>query len=298
MSYYHCTYGDTLGLCKHTDPAPFSSGIARTIRAYESLGILTDGLSEYPRIPISPPRNEKKEFLDLLDQYTTQKFDALLSEKVTSSLRKNYTVSTAEHHGPIGHPFFFQSAILRGLVHPDAIINFCISHISLGNSSYPRGLIFHGDGISAPQEYLHLPFFSAQKRMHPVFHLESYTRENIMTSCLAKLRSYLRKSYITEETYENTYNIIQTSILQEDLLSCKSYTEQITQFNHVWWEKLFPGLPSFIPLDAEDITNYMLRHHLHEETFVKDILTDISLQPLIEEYFDGIPCCFNLGKKT
>jgi hypothetical protein len=91
---------------------------------------------------------------------------------VTESLSKNYAVSTAEHHGPLGHPFFFQSAILRGLVNPEeAIVNLCTSHVSLGNSSYPRGIVFHGDGVHAPAEYLHIPFFSAGKRMSPVFGL-------------------------------------------------------------------------------------------------------------------------------
>ncbi len=253
------------------------------------------------RNEVSSPLLEtrKEEFLELLGQYTRKKFDVSLSEKVTSSLKKNYAVSTAEHHGPMWHPFFFQSAILRGLVHPEEpIINFCTSHVSLGNSSYPRGLIFHGDGDLAPPEYLHLPFFSAQKRMCPVFQLEAYTKENIRTSCLSKLQSYLRKSYITEETYKNIENIIQTSLLREDLLSCKSYTEQITRFNHRWWQELFPELPDFIPLDAEDIVTYILWEHLHKETLLTHLLTDMDLQPLIEERFNGISCCFDLEKKS
>jgi len=95
-----------------------------------------------------------------------------MADTVVKSLGKNYAVSTAEHHGPMGHPFFWQSTILRGLVNPDeAIINLCTSHVSLGNSSYPRGLVFHGDGENAPEKYLHLPFFSADKRMSPVFGL-------------------------------------------------------------------------------------------------------------------------------
>lgn len=97
-----------------------------------------------PTTPLSLHR--KKEFLAYLDTYITRKFDTHISQRVCRSLEQNYCISTAEHHGPLGHPFFFQSALLRGLVHPDtAIINFCTSHVSLGNSSYPRGMIFHGD---------------------------------------------------------------------------------------------------------------------------------------------------------
>lgn len=88
----------------------------------------------------------KKEFLDFFGPYTTKLFGADTSEKITDSLDQNYCISTADHHGPIGHPFFFQSTILRGLIQPThALIHFCTSQVSLGNSSYPRGLIFHGD---------------------------------------------------------------------------------------------------------------------------------------------------------
>lgn len=88
----------------------------------------------------------KKEFLDFFESYCVKLFGKSLSENIIDSLRQNYCVSTADHHGPIGHPFFFQSTILRGLVQPEhMLVHFCTSQVSLGNSSYPRGLIFHGD---------------------------------------------------------------------------------------------------------------------------------------------------------
>lgn len=105
-------------------------------------------------------QSRKQEFLGVLQMYITKQFDRSLADTVVDTLKQNYAVSTAEHHGPMGHPFFFQSALLRAIARPDLpVINFATSHVSLGNSSYPRGLIFHGDGIKAPQEYLHLPFF-------------------------------------------------------------------------------------------------------------------------------------------
>jgi len=105
-------------------------------------------------------QSRKQELLDFLQIYVTERFDSSLAHTVVDTLRKNYAVSTAEHHGPMGHPFFFQSAILRAITNSDLpVVNFATSHVSLGNSSYPRGLIFHGDTEEAPKEYLHLPFF-------------------------------------------------------------------------------------------------------------------------------------------
>ncbi len=81
----------------------------------------------------------QQEFFDVLHAYVTRKFDVSMADTVIQSLSNNYAVSTAEHHGPMGHPFFFQSALLRAIIQPELpVINFATSHVSLGNSSYPR----------------------------------------------------------------------------------------------------------------------------------------------------------------
>jgi hypothetical protein len=122
----------------------------------------------------------KEEFLDFITTYTSSHFGDTVSRQVRESLCKEYCVSTADHHGPIGHPFFFQSAILRGIVQPDnAIVQFCASQVSLGNSSYPRGLLFHGDGTEKSAHYLTLPLFGSKDRMSPVYGLRAYSEENI-----------------------------------------------------------------------------------------------------------------------
>lgn len=55
----------------------------------------------------------KEEFLNFIYHYTTSRFGDTMGHQVRDSLEKEYCVSTAEHHGPLGHSFFFQSAILR-----------------------------------------------------------------------------------------------------------------------------------------------------------------------------------------
>ena len=61
---------------------------------------------------------------------------------------------------------------------------------------------------------------------------------------------------------------------------------------------MFPGLPKFIPLDAEDIVCTILQKHIREDTLLTRILTNGGLQPLIEKYFDGISCCFDMNEKS
>ena len=116
------------------------------IQQYGRMSIYEYAQNNYHILPETSPLREsrKHEFLELIGDYVLQNFDESIKKEI-GSLAKNYCVSTAEHHGPMGHPFFFQSALLRGLENPDTIINLCTSHVSLGNSSYPRGLVFHGD---------------------------------------------------------------------------------------------------------------------------------------------------------
>ena len=74
----------------------------------------------------------------------------------------NYVV-TADHHGALGHPFFISSDILHALIDPSArplqqhlVLNLASSSVSLNNSSYPRGLVFHARDDSGKLREQHL----------------------------------------------------------------------------------------------------------------------------------------------
>lgn len=244
-------------------------------------------------------QSRKSECIDIISSHVSQNFSPGLAQKVRESLSENYSVSTAEHHGPMGHPFFFQSAVLRGVVNPqNAIVNLCTSHVSLGNSSYPRGMIFHGDGKITSKEYLTLPFFPASKRMFPVFSLTSYTKEDIQKYTFKKLTSYFLDTLITEERYTKIIDFLHLYVLHEDVLRQKTYSAQITLLNNLTWSEIFPDFPPFIPLDSEKVVVDILCEHLQKRTILSELMCNIDLQPKIEEYFDGISCCFDQKNQT
>ena len=287
--------------------------LATLIRESGDRSIFDYGQKHYCAAPLSDLwKIRQHECLTLVREYVETQFNSTLAEKVYTSLMTNYCVSTAEHHGPMGHPFFFQSAILRGLVNPEeAIVNFCTSHVSLGNSSYPRGIVFHPKGSNTPTRvwelsinehtwisYFHLPFFSSKERMSPVFQLRGYTREILHISTSKKLQTYFQENLISRNEYERLTSFIENCVLSEEQLRCHTYSEQISRLNHAWWTSLFPSLPAYIPLDAEEIVIYLLQSHLTRHTFITQILTDVGMQNSIEEYFNGISCCFNLTKRT
>ena len=238
----------------------------------------------------------KWEFIRFLGNYITETFWSELARITTDSLNKNYCISTGDHHGPMGHPFFFHSATLRGLVHPhDAIINLSTSHVSLGNSSYPRGIIFHWDWIAAPEKYLHLPFFGSQDRMLPLYGLAAYSEYNINRYTRPQLAKYKQDKKITEKQAHDIEHFIDEVLLTEKLLSRKTYSEQCTILNFYWWAEIFKeDLPPFIGLDSEVIVRHILLKQIQEQSIFTDIFFSPGQQKEIETLFNGIGCCFNL----
>jgi hypothetical protein len=97
--------------------------------------------------------------------------------------------------------------------------------------------------------------------------------------------------------YERILEFIQKHVLNPSILNLSTYSEQITRMNHTWWNDLFPAMPEYISLDAEDITVELLKKHLQENTSFSQMMTNMTLQEAIEEEFDGISCCFDRKAK-
>lgn len=99
------------------------------LEKHENTSLFDYAQKEYHQYCTHP---RKEEFIRLLTRYVAAKFPLEVAPLLEKTLQENYSISTADHHGPIGHPFWFQSGIIRGLVRPtEAIINLCTSHVSL-----------------------------------------------------------------------------------------------------------------------------------------------------------------------
>lgn len=239
----------------------------------------------------------KNDFIEILREYLWGIFSQKSTiDRVMESLESNFCISSADHHGPIGHPFFFQSSILRWLVHAEnTIVNLCTSHVSLGNSSYPRGFFVSSDTRENYQFWL--PFFPAKDRMLPVFWHHAFQKENIK-NCIYQLRKYEKEKYISPEKTNLIENWMQNRLLSDDILSKRTYSEQITAINDALWRDIFQGtLPDFISLDGEDIVRHILMNHLRENKSFWVFLTDAEMHKNIEAAYDGISCCFEKENK-
>src|SRR3989344_6904690 len=89
----------------------------------------------------------KAQLIEVIDYLLSVRFGKPGGSMAKDILRKKYFVCTADHHGPIVHPTFFNPAILNSyFLKKEGIGHYTIlssSTVSLNNHSFPRGFFFH-----------------------------------------------------------------------------------------------------------------------------------------------------------
>lgn len=237
------------------------------------------------------PAQRKSEFINTVAGLAGALLGEDKSKSVAGQLEKHYFVSTADHHGPICHPFFVHSDLLGAVASPakENYIVLATSNVSLGNSSYPRGLLLHSPktGSSQMQQF---SFFAAKDRRAPVFNMPGFGSKQINS-----LNSFLGrhlKGIAAPEALEGISNIYGA----KEILETKGYTEQVTKTNFMLWRKFFQGqikLPNLVYLSQEAVAlELIIKYHLKYETDIYKLMFDPGCLDLAEKLFDGFPGAF------
>src|SRR6266481_2532426 len=126
---------------------------------------------------------KQTEFITTLAAEITRVFGFETGQRVSRQIFENYFVSTTDHLGPLGSPFFVGANLLAGISNDfsggknlsDWVVLAC-SNVSLNNSSFPRGLKFHvqKNGILEERAF---SFFGSKARHQPVFNSAAYSAE-------------------------------------------------------------------------------------------------------------------------
>lgn len=248
-------------------------------------------------LPPTIPRRQN-EFLGVVAEVVESRFDKKLADSVVNQLKKYYFVSTADHDGPITHPFFLNSNLLTAVAmanHSDPAIQNVIvlacANISVDNSSFPRGLFFHNVRDGKLQTH-RMSFFSANTRPPAVYTLPPYTKVEV-EKILKELKTKLDKDEIGEMEYEKMSQLMKEVYDQPDVYNSSTYMEQISKTNYKLWPRLFETskvkLPNLVYLELEDIVvRLLIKHHLYQDTILNHILFDPTYEPYINQYFEGI----------
>lgn len=243
------------------------------------------------------PAGRKTELLETVSRRVKETLGEEVAPGVAAQLAAQYFVSTADHHGPLAHPFFLnanlaQSAANRAAGFAHTII-FACGGVSMNNSSFPRGQFFHIRDSHAldprdggfREERLHL--VSLKHRHAPVYGFPAYTADDVGRA-LRTLR--VEKADELVATVEEVYGA--APALRRAL-----YSEQATYTNWLLWKKI-PGerAHNLIYLAQEDIVrDLLLAHHLDSSrpTFLTRLLADPRLHALFVKHFDGIQGAFS-----
>ncbi|MEK7623186.1 MAG: hypothetical protein AAB408_00760 [Patescibacteria group bacterium] len=231
-----------------------------------------------------------------------------VARSVSGQLKKYFFVSTADHFGPICHPFFVNSNLMVSAGYPsdpDSVLRNIVvlscSNISFDNSSFPRGLSFHTvapDGLRLEQ----LPFFPRSVRPCPVFNFRAFTAQSIQ-NIEKTLADFLRKGVVNKHVYERLSALISSVYSQRDVLEYAYFNDQVVKTNFALWKEFFNGqkdeLPNLVYVEQETlVANLLQAHHLSQDTIISRILFKDEYRTLVEKYFDGIMGGFTLATKT
>ncbi len=244
----------------------------------------------------------RQEFISEVALFTKELLGEKTAESVRRQLDEYYYVSTADHLGPLSHPFFVHANILTALPHmvrpsPDhgQVIVLACGNVSLGNSSLPRTILFH-DPVSTEIGYEKIHLFPASERNAPVSRHLPFTKKTITT-----ILASIQKKY-SEQLARKLTTLIDAVYGRFDVLSSRYFSEQITKTNADLWKRFFSKsdvvVPELVYLELEEIVSRLLiKHHLFSKTEISQMLFENSIQEKVLTSFDTIPGAFSVAEK-
>jgi hypothetical protein len=247
--------------------------------------------------PANVLSERKKEFIDVLTKQTSPILGAECGQRLALQLAGHYIVSTADHLGPLNHPFFLNANMLAGLSQSDAAgrqmtdwIVLACANISLNNSSYPRGIQFHirkGNELQLKS----FPFFPTALRHAPVYNLPSYT-----IAGLEKLKNFLRTGLGGQVPKGNIEEILEL-YAHNDIMGLHHYSDQASLINYRMFKNFFSedsGPLNLVYVNQEELTVNLLRRHLDARTEIHRLIFEPEFRAAALELFEGIPGAFSL----
>ncbi|MFA6992598.1 MAG: hypothetical protein WC269_04990 [Candidatus Gracilibacteria bacterium] len=266
----------------------------------------------------SPLLDQRKgELIDIVYNLLNERLGTHVAEGVKDQLEKLPLVSTADHHGPLNHPFFVNSNIITTLPYFETadrdikyLVNFSFSSISSNNSSFPRGILFHG-GEYGIGELIRIPVLPDKLKMSVVYKLRAFNKED-MNKAISEIDKNTRVGRILNGRGEKVKKFLKTFFANEEVLEAKDLCTQITKINFDMWPHLFhpektskeeisvkrksKKIPDLIYLEIETIVKELLiKHHLFNiESLIHRMLFHKDSQRLVHRYFDKMPGAFSI----
>ena len=244
-----------------------------------------------------PDSKRKQEFVSTVFAEAGRHFPASVAQSIAGEMQTHYCVSTAEHHGPLTHPFFVHSNLLtigQGL---KSTVILAVGNVSMNNSSYPRGLIFH----SADGAEHRLPLFSAKNRVAPVFNHRPFGQGDL-NRLQNNLKHKVSLSLFGPGLAKKVAELIERAYGSPEVLEKSKFSEQVSVSNSILWKSFFQAsgveVPNLAMLQLENIVlRLLVDFHIFSATEISDILFNPATFEAVKDNFDNIPGNFSIKEK-
>lgn len=265
---------------------------------------LIDYAQDYFSVNLNPPiLSRQNELISTIHEMVTEQCGVELADIAERQLQKYYFVNTADHVGPITHPWALNTSLLvaaPSVAHQDpdlrAVITLACSNVSLNNASFPRGLTFHSS-MNGQAKLHRLSFLPSNSHASSAYGFRPYTMVDIEK--LRKLLRQLRRdAEIAPGIEEKIQDLLTTIYAESTVLSATTYPEQMIRTNHRIWKHYFPDdkkqHPDLVYLEQETVVIRLLKKfHLWSDTTINHLLFDTAYDPLVHQYFNGVLSAFD-----
>ncbi len=246
---------------------------------------LYDYARDFLNVNPAPGLDKRKpELVAVVQELLAPRLRKKLAKEVADQLRRWPLVSTSDHHGIIGNPFFLNSNIVGSLHPPKKIgsylIDFSFACISLNNSSYPRCFEFHGEeGGKGP--LIRLPLLPNKLKEGVVHATRAITSADI-DRAESQLRNYEREGLVTQARAKKIHSFLESIFKTKAVLSAPDFNTQITRINYQLWPQFFrtpPAVPNLIYLEIETLVSTLIleKHISDKSSLIHPLLADPTL---------------------
>lgn len=240
-------------------------------------------------------RERQAQFLKTFEKYAGQALGKTVAGQAVKQLRTHYFASTADHLGPLTHPFFLSSNLAVAASFCDApdfshVIVLANGNVSLGNSSFPRGLLYHGQNGALHR----VAFSSAAERLRPVLSAPAFSQKDL-ERIFGEIGGKVQNGTLTKEEGGRLCSFIHGIYGSSGVLKAKTYSTQITKSNRLLWRNLVPGgMPGLVYLELEGlVSSLLIDHHLSRTTAISKILFDKKTRDAADRLFKNVTGSFS-----
>jgi len=269
---------------------------------------------EFADVNPTPQFDDRKtELIKTATDLISKRLGVEIAVDAMRQLKRLPLVSTADHHGPIDHPFWVNANIITSLFHLDNpkhimqyLVVFSFASISMNNASaFPRGLLFHSEPNGAGK-LIRLPLLPDKLKMGVVYNSRGIIKSDI-DNAVNQLDKLTKSNEINPEIAKKVKELMEEYVNVEEILELPDLNTQITRLNFRLWHDTFHktgGLPTdrhnkmldLIYLDIETLTKELLvKFHLNNnQSLIYRLLFNPDFIKLAKTHFNNIPGAFSI----